>query len=360
MTATVLLHLGPHKTATTLIQAAVFESADRLAERGVHVASSGVFRTGHHDLAWGLYEGERRINLSTIGREMATWDLLSAEARRLPDDSKLLVTTENFSMVLPEEIEPVRSALADLEVELVIGFRDPVRLLPSLWQEGVKWGRVRGLEESVPELMTDRRIDLLALVDLWAEATSASDVHVVVVPGSGTVETVANFAAALGVPVEVLGSAAAGRVNASLSWVHTEAIRRVTSSLDPFELQSSLVERQYLAQFLAALPLNGVRNDVPTLSSDSESSAVELRDRLRAEVVERGFVVHGDLGTLPGGSAGRVGQPSDDEVAAAIGALQCLVSDPMVRERLAAAVVRPSSGRGVRGIRAVWRRRSDR
>ena len=75
----IVLHIGPHKTATTLIQGALAAAEDDLRSEGLHYSRVG--RRGHaqHKLAWTLYRGDRQVGLHTQGTMLPLWQEVREE-----------------------------------------------------------------------------------------------------------------------------------------------------------------------------------------------------------------------------------------------------------------------------------------
>jgi hypothetical protein len=296
VTASLLLHIGPHKTATSLIQHAVARDQQRLSEVGVGIASTGLIGVGHHDLAFALLSGNRQINLATVGRTMPQWSDLAEELRAAPDRKRIFVTSENFSLVNADEFDEVSAALRTIDVSIIAGLRDPIDAVASLWQEGVKWSRQWTLEEGAAQLLQDPRITLIPLLEQWSGATCARAIQLVVVPSRPDAPgTIRNFESAIGVPANTIVADGFGAVNASLSACHAEAIRAVSMSMDPSDSRATLVERQRVTQRLSVLVPEGVPSASSKLPEPLIEEALQLRERVLRQVSESGAFVNGAL-----------------------------------------------------------------
>jgi hypothetical protein len=296
MTASLLLHIGPHKTATSLIQHAVARNKQRLSDVGVEIASTGLIGVGHHDLAFALLSGNRQVNLATIGRTMPKWSDLAEELGSAPDRQRLFVTSENFSLVNADEFDEASTALQSIDVSIIAGLRDPLDAVTSLWQEGVKWSRQWTLEEGAARLLQDPRITLIPLLEQWSRATCARAIQLVVVPSRPDAQaTVRNLESAIGVPANTIMADGFGAVNASLSACHAEAIRAVSISMDPTDSRATLVERQRVTQRLSVLVPQGVPSASSKLPEPLIEKALQLRERVLRQVSESGASVNGAL-----------------------------------------------------------------
>ncbi|MEO1057766.1 MAG: hypothetical protein AAFY28_12700 [Actinomycetota bacterium] len=318
MTARLIVHLGPHKTATSLFQAALFGAADDLTRADIHLASTGRRGNGHHDLAAALMQGDRAINADTAGRQLAGWSELRTELDALDDRSTLIVTSENFSQVGDAEVAAIEPLLADVDVTILCGLRDPVALVPSLWQEGIKWSRQWSLDEAAPLLLGDDRVQLFPVLGRWRAAAGATNVGAVVVPGHGSASALDGLAAALEVDRATFESWSSGVANPSLSWVHAEAIRAVSTAMDPTDSRDTLVERQRMAQSFAGYPLTELDATPPSLTADTAAAAQHQRTRLIERIGPSDVTLHGDLTMLAADARAPATPPGDDAIAAAL------------------------------------------
>jgi len=232
MSSRLFVHLGPHKTATSSIQWWLDHHAEALARSGVRVGRAGRNDLGHHDLALGLLHDTTTGEVEP-GHALGSWAELRREFGDLADDCSLVVSSENLAQLDEHHLARVAPLLQGLPTTLIVGIRDPMALVPSLWQETVKWGRHWDLSTASRELLHGEASGLLPLVDRWTRFVRPVDVVAFVVPGhragSAAVEA---FAAAIGVPGSVVGELPPG-INRSLSFAHVEAIRAVSTVIDP-------------------------------------------------------------------------------------------------------------------------------
>ncbi len=127
-----LLHIGPHKTATSYIQDNLFKNRESLAARGWIYPELGTQgRTGHHEIAnnVGNYlKGPLSEALKELGQEV------------LASGRNLVLSGEGFCRWSPEAIATLAGVLGQEQVHLVFVVRDPFDLLYSHWAEEVKQG----------------------------------------------------------------------------------------------------------------------------------------------------------------------------------------------------------------------------
>lgn len=366
MTATLVLHLGPHKTATTYLQDTLVRAEPALAAEHVYYATTGRNDLAHHDLAFALWSPERRTNLMSAGRTLPTWHDLADEVARAPDGARLVVSSENLAHVRDGEIDGARVLGGQVDVELVAGVRRLDALLPSLWQEGVKWGRQWPFEEAVGQLLDEDRVRILPMLDRWSAAVEPRAVHALAVPdGADTGALLPFVAEVLGCEADALTRAApSGAVNASLSWLHTEVLRSVSATIDPSGDQSSLLRRQQvLHQLIPLVPPPATTTVRPVVPAGLHSVLDDVRREIHSGLAERGVIVHGRLPGTAGSAdgTGAAPQPAPDDVDRALAWMQECGADLSADTRAAVDATRRRLSEGAdRGSRRRWFRRHGR
>jgi hypothetical protein len=145
----VIVHVGPAKTGTTAIQAMLARNRSVLAEAGFWypTAPGENADEGHPALAWELLErcGENPVRLT---QSALTFDMALEQARQAGAHT-LLLSAEDFShpRVDGAVLAELRRIFPTAHITIVYGVRDPCRLIPSLWQQAVKWGLGGGEEQ---------------------------------------------------------------------------------------------------------------------------------------------------------------------------------------------------------------------
>lgn len=124
-----LLHIGPHKTGTTALQAAFHESRDSLESQGVHYAGE----RGHSMVAAMAAAG--RQTLPTLSSAAVDeWNALVEEVattRAL----RVALSSEFFADASAERAADIVRLLGGDDVHVVVTLRSLVRILPSQWQQ---------------------------------------------------------------------------------------------------------------------------------------------------------------------------------------------------------------------------------
>ncbi|MGH1330020.1 MAG: hypothetical protein ACRBBK_04005 [Paracoccaceae bacterium] len=134
-TSRLVLHIGPHKTATTYCQENFFGRRGRLKACGWMYPPIGraSYETGHHWLAHTrtafLHEpGKARASLSHLGRRART------------NGFSLFFSAEGFSKWAAQDFQHMATMLGYAEIELIFALRDPIASFASYWAEEVKHG----------------------------------------------------------------------------------------------------------------------------------------------------------------------------------------------------------------------------
>ncbi len=126
-----VLHVGPHKTASTYLQCRLMLARDALAAHGFAYPEEGIAQFAHHQLYYFLHE-------ATQANSTVTEDGFK---RALAAQPNVILSSENFVYLSPAEFRRLRSLLVDFRIEIVLYLRSPVQLWPSHWQELVRQGR---------------------------------------------------------------------------------------------------------------------------------------------------------------------------------------------------------------------------
>ena len=127
MVQTVILHVGPHKTGTTALQATFAGQADLLARNGVIYPRTGRDNFGHAPLAEALLTGDRS-GLDNLVHETRGW-------------RAVLMSSEHFSAMDEDCLLALRASFPGAEFRIAYALRRLVDLWPSHWAELVKHGQ---------------------------------------------------------------------------------------------------------------------------------------------------------------------------------------------------------------------------
>lgn len=233
----VLVHLGPYKTSTTALQAALFEAREVLPAHGVHYPGS--WRRAMHQ-GWAL------LGWAPPGRyapEPSVWDEFAAGVLAAIDSapgSRACVSTEDFSLADRDQAARVVGDLGGPErVHVLLAVRRLDRLLPSAWQEWIKTGEVPDFDSWLRDVLDPQsdspahRIfwaaeDTARVARRWLGVLPADHVHVVVLDDTQRDVLVRACERLLDLPEGLLAPPSA--INASLTANATELVRRVNEA----------------------------------------------------------------------------------------------------------------------------------
>ncbi len=231
----VFLHIGPPKTGTTYVQSILFGNRRKLRQAGVLLPGRA---TAKHFGAVGDLRGRRRGKRRNSG----AWDRLAAEARAWPGTS--VISCEWFAFCTHEQVERALGSFGAAEVHVVITLRDLGRIVPAVWQEQVKNGKVFTFTEFLdllehPNGVDDfgtrfwRTHDTRQLLDRWARDLPDDRVHLVTLPRSGADpdELWRRFGSLFLADLQPYDTSGV-RANPGLRLAEVEVLRRVNDELD--------------------------------------------------------------------------------------------------------------------------------
>jgi hypothetical protein len=180
-----LVHIGPPKTGTTGLQAALYRDRAALEAQGVHFAGRSRHSASAVAAAIGRRAHHRRTSPSIWRWRLVLRDIRASRAPRV------VLSSESFSYARPDAIRRVVADLDPTRVQVVVTLRPLARIIPSAWQQHV----VRGLPTDYDtwlESTIRRRESRLSpsfwychrhdeLIERWAEIVGSDRLTAVVV-----------------------------------------------------------------------------------------------------------------------------------------------------------------------------------
>ena len=255
---TILVHIGPHKTGTTTLQAAFHSSREPLAAQGVLYAGGG----RRPIMAVQALRGARAHRAAVP--EMRHWSGLVDEARGA--SGRVVISNEAFADASPRAIARLVKDLGRDRVHVVATLRPFASILPSQWQQFVRGGLTVSFDDWLREVIdpddpTRRRVFWRRhrhdeLIARWVDAVGADRVTVIVLD-EDPVRLPRLFEEMLGLRDGILVEKATIR-NRSLTWPEAEAIRAINQAFGaagyPAALQIRLVARGVCRHLLRRRP----------------------------------------------------------------------------------------------------------
>lgn len=129
----IFLHIGTHKTGSTLIQKTCALNHTKLKSSGVFYPVDYFSQWGHHELAWKMMQG--RI------QEARKWLHDIINEAKASDCKSLIISSEEFEFA--NNFVNVKKLFGDLDVELIVYLRRQDKYLESEYNQHVKMYDVR-------------------------------------------------------------------------------------------------------------------------------------------------------------------------------------------------------------------------
>jgi hypothetical protein len=146
-----ILHIGPHKTGTTALQAAFWNDRKAVKKQGVHYASNG-----RHAMT-AVLAGIEHISPWTVDKRpppMWKWERLLNDIRS-SKGKRVLLSSEFFADAKPDKAARVIQQLDPKRVQVVVTLRPLSRILTSQWQQFVQNQNTFGFEEFLKTTLDD-------------------------------------------------------------------------------------------------------------------------------------------------------------------------------------------------------------
>ena len=222
-----LLHIGPHKTGTTTMQAAFHESRDALAAQGVHYAGKRA-----HSMAAAMASLNKA--LPTVSEAPTSrWEELVAEVHASTAD-QVVVSSEFYSDASPERVKAILDDLGRDQVHVIVTLRSLTRIMPSQWQQYIQNRFVISYQEWLEEMLLNTEHTTVTptfwnrhrhdrLVKRWADEVGTDRLTVIVVDEQDKSMLASSFERLLSVRPGTLRSAETA--NRSLTFTEVELLR---------------------------------------------------------------------------------------------------------------------------------------
>lgn len=352
-----LIHLGPPKTGTSAIQAALHASRAPLAEHGVHVLPADRPRDRQAGLA--LFGGTRPG--SGFSPDLQWWNRFAGEVAETGGTQ--VISNEAFAKAGPDGVARLVGDIGSEDARYLYVVRRLDRLLLSHWQESVKGGSPRDdITRWTATVLGDRdgptgqnfwvANDVDSVIRRFLAHVDPTAVTLLIADEGDREQLPRFFERVLGVPAGTLQAPQDGRANRSLSLNEVEVIRHLNVIGE--ERGWSEEDRRFLLKrgLVRHLEAQARRpGDLPLRMPRSQQAAIEEQTVRRADAISalaaEGVRVVGDPATLvppaadyaddvPGGDDLVVSLPAAvDLVAATVeAARRRAVDEPQMKARM--------------------------
>lgn len=362
----VLVHIGVHKTGTTAIQAALADAREDLTSFGVRYP--------------GKLQAQHRAALALLGRPWG-WNSRGGSVldRRHFDSlirrvnahqGRAVISSEFFCEASQEKAQEVVDGLGGCDrVTVVVTLRNLGKLLPSSWQQYLKYGLTTAYEPWLEDVFAEPGTSKISptfwrrhahgdVVSRWAEAVGADNVNVLVLEDVDRSAQFAAFAQMLGVPESILVSRMNLTSNRSMTAAEAELLVRLNK-----RVKKQLQWSDYVRLVRRGVALNIVEGREPgpdesrLVTPDWALDAAAQQGAVAVEkITSSGVNVYGNLSALgtrvPSASEESViptDIPIDAAVQAVVAVIEASREEPTPRE-LAGKLVRQTRKDGVRSL----------
>lgn len=284
MAARVDLHVGLPNAGMAYLQQLLFDNLGAL----------GIGLVGESPRA--LDRGARELAELGGGTQ---WQAIADAVSDAPD--RILLSCEGFSAADAAGAARAVKDLAPADVRVVCTVQHPGHLIPLVWKQHVRSGATESLDEFVEGLRDGAYSRLLpdavTVINVWAAAVPAADLHIVVVPSGVGSESVLwpRFASATD-----LDPALVERwewEDGSPSDVALELLRRVNVALGDRLPDAQRKYRELVRPLVRSTDVDDVGRRT-TLSPDDMVWATERGRSIATALGQRSHPVHGDLADL--------------------------------------------------------------
>ncbi len=309
-----LVHIGPHKTGTTSLQAALWNARPAMVEQGVRYV--GPWRNPSNPAQ--AITG-RPSAYSEETPPMSYWHRLVG-AFAGAQEPRTVVSSEFFAWAEPAVARRIAEDLDPQRLHIAVTLRPLGRILPSMWQQNVQAGRVQpwgrwlkgvldppGGKPPNPSFWQVHRHD--RQVGMWAEILGPDRVTVVVIDEREHTFVLRAFERLLGLRDATLALDPT-LVNRSLTMSEVEAVRAFNKLFQQRELPRALYAR--IMRLGAAQTLKGRTppDDEARvlLPAWAEAPVATIQQEMTTNIANAGVRIVGDLERLSAPPAVREGK----------------------------------------------------
>jgi hypothetical protein len=223
-----LLHIGPHKTGTTSLQAALWTARESMTEQGVRLAGRSRNPVGAARAVVG-----QASSYSEKPPPIREWRQLVHDVERA-SEPRVVVSSEFFAHADEAAVRRIVMDLDPSRLHVVVTLRPLARIIPSMWQQNVQAGKRQSLDRWLHTLFPEPGASPNAsfwtlhrhdeLVRRWASVVGTANITAVVVDEGDHAYVLRAFESLLGLRPGTL-VLERDLANRSLTYGEAEAVR---------------------------------------------------------------------------------------------------------------------------------------
>ena len=304
----IVLHVGFHKSGTTALQESFHANRKLLLEHNIRYPNIGA--RAHHRMAWSLTQ--RPWGWGKRGGERIPpkyWE----QKRKLISSAKedtVVISSEFFAELEGEKIRRIRKDFKDRDVQILFTLRPLAKLLPSTYQQYLKYGMVAEYEDWLHATLDRegesklnptfwRRHSHGKVIARWVDIFGKSNVTVLIVNETEPKFLFNEVNAFLGLPIDTLKASDTGS-NRSLTTEEISLLLELnrqfpkTREWDEYEVFIRSGYIRQLTDYISPAP-DKARLLTPRWAIDK---ANEIGGRTKNELQGLGISIIGDLQSL--------------------------------------------------------------
>jgi hypothetical protein len=163
------VHIGTHKTGSSLIQKVCLKNKEKLAANGISYPSDGFSKDGHHELAWALKRNDLEEG----------YKILNRIKNKEPENNLIILSSEDFEHL--RNFESAKKLFEGHTLELCAYFRRQDDYLQSEYNQHVKMHRTRFSDDIFKFYMFhnfENRFNYKKIIEDWNKNLSVTDNHI--------------------------------------------------------------------------------------------------------------------------------------------------------------------------------------
>lgn len=303
-----IIHAGFHKSGTTALQESLHANRKLLLSHGISYPSNGA--KSHHRLAWSLMQktwgwvdrGGERVPIKYWNRKIKEINASKSET--------VILSSEFFSELDGDLIRRFGSEVKSRKVSVLFTLRPLAKLLPSTYQQYLKYGTVAEYEDWLHSVLDKPGISTInptfwvrhshgKVIAKWADVLGKSNVTVLIVNEANPEFLFDEFNSYLGLPTKTIGAQESGS-NRSLTMEEIALLLELNRqfpkerSWDEYEI---FIRRGYIRELTDHVPAAPDKERLLT-PQWAVDKANDLGAEIRNEINQLGVRVIGDFESL--------------------------------------------------------------